>query len=180
MTKLGLPYVPPNAKPQPKHPTVTIFKIHHNFIQVWTSISNLPFSKVFVQTFFLKKYGSKIPYLPIIWTKYVQNFVFLRGDALLKTKILNHFLIIRMKLNCSWGEVGVFANSCNLSWCWRRKKVKLGKQVCGAWIPFYYLYVGLAQAEQSSVFVTNKYLGVYLMPLATVIWRSLLFPGWDW
>ena len=47
---------------------------HHRFIKVWTSIADLPNSKVFVQTFFLKKYGSEIPYLPKIWT-YVQIFV---------------------------------------------------------------------------------------------------------
>ena len=41
---------------------------HHRFIKVWTSIADLPTSKVFVQTFFLKKYGSEIPYLPMIWT----------------------------------------------------------------------------------------------------------------
>ena len=29
---------------------------------------DLPTSKVVVQTFFLKKYGSEIPYLPMIWT----------------------------------------------------------------------------------------------------------------
>ena len=47
---------------------------HHRFIKVWTSIADLPTSNFFVQTFFWKKYGSEIPYLPMIWT-YVQIFV---------------------------------------------------------------------------------------------------------
>ena len=47
---------------------------HHRFIKVWTSIADLPTSKFVVQTFFWKKYGSEIPYLPMIWT-YVQIFV---------------------------------------------------------------------------------------------------------
>ena len=34
----------------------------------------LPTTKVSVQTFFWKKYGWRIPYLPTVWT-YVQNFV---------------------------------------------------------------------------------------------------------
>ena len=55
---------------------------HHRFTKVWTSIADLPTSKLFVQTFFLKKYGSEIPYLPTIWT-YVQNFV----DTLLLTPV---------------------------------------------------------------------------------------------
>ena len=37
-------------------------------LQVWTSISDLPTLKIFVQTFFWQKYGSKIPYLPTVWT----------------------------------------------------------------------------------------------------------------
>ena len=49
----------------------------------------LPTTKVFVQTFFLKKYGSKIPYLPKVWT-YVQSFVvFLFGTlSLLITQFI--------------------------------------------------------------------------------------------
>ena len=47
---------------------------HHRFIKVWTSIADLPTSNSVVQIFFLKKYGSEIPYLPMIWT-YVQIFV---------------------------------------------------------------------------------------------------------
>ena len=61
-------------KPQLKHP-------HH--YHIWKSLNfyismdlpiYLPTKKVFVQTFFWKKYGWRIPYLPTIWT-YVQNFV---------------------------------------------------------------------------------------------------------
>ena len=42
---------------------------------VWISSSTYPTTKDFVQTFFWKKYGFKIPYLSAVWT-YVQNFVF--------------------------------------------------------------------------------------------------------
>ena len=41
---------------------------------VWTSISDLPTLKIFVQIFFWQNCGSKIPYLPTVWT-YVQTFV---------------------------------------------------------------------------------------------------------
>ena len=42
----------------------------------------LPTTKVFVQTFFLKKYGWRTPYLPTVWT-YVQTFVVFSLDPLL-------------------------------------------------------------------------------------------------
>ena len=46
----------------------------HILLQVWTSTSDLPTLNIYLQTFFWKKYGSEIPYLPTIWT-YFQNFL---------------------------------------------------------------------------------------------------------
>ena len=54
---------------------------------------------MYVQTFFLKKYGSKIPYLPTVWT-YVQTSVFFSRDPSLRLITLRSWLV--------WEEAYIF------------------------------------------------------------------------
>merc|ERR1711867_361580 len=72
-------------KPQQKYP-----HNHHILNSLYFYISMdfpiyLPTTHFFVLTFFWKKYGWRIPYLPTVWTN-IQNFVVFRGASLSRSR----------------------------------------------------------------------------------------------
>ena len=88
---------------------------HHRFIKVWTSIADLPSSKLF----FWKKYGSEIPYLPMICT-YVQFFFFF-WSVPLSVLVSPLMLLLVLLKNGSWNTLWstskvIIKDLWNISW----------------------------------------------------------------
>ena len=110
-----------NKNPQPKHP-------HHQHI--WKSLYfymskdipiYVPTTKVLVQTFFWKKYGWRIPYLPTAWT-YVQTFVvFFIGPSPQEYSDIHLMFLLAQKISRkSSGNLlaiyGQFLGNLNILW----------------------------------------------------------------